>query len=139
MTVHHLRGLEKGHRFSPQGETIERAASAVHFRMPGPNLPTPSVNHRFWPVSGSMGGPVGLAKPYPRWRWRLWPCIRITSTGLAWPPAEADMQRHFGVAPQTVHQMVLNLDRARLLIERIPGKPRSIRVLGDPDSLPILN
>ncbi|MYH57990.1 MAG: hypothetical protein F4145_08350, partial [Boseongicola sp. SB0675_bin_26] len=28
----------------------------------------------------------------------------------------------------TVHQMVLNLDRARL-IERIPGTPRSIRVL----------
>ncbi len=53
------------------------------------------------------------------------------------PPAEADMQRYFGVTPPTVHQMVLNLDRARL-IERIPGKPRSIRVLVDPDSLPML-
>ena len=47
------------------------------------------------------------------------------------------MQKHFGVTPPTVHQMVLNLDRARL-IERIPGKPRSIRVLFSPDSLPIL-
>ncbi len=53
------------------------------------------------------------------------------------PPAEADMQRHFGVTPPTVHQMVLNLDRARL-IERVPGRPRSIRVLVDPGSLPIL-
>lgn len=53
------------------------------------------------------------------------------------PPAEADMQRHFGVTPPTVHQMVLNLDRARL-IERIPGTPRSIRVLVDPNRLPIL-
>ena len=53
------------------------------------------------------------------------------------PPAEADMQRHFGVTPPTVHQMVLNLDRAGL-IERIPGRPRSIRVLVDPDRLPKL-
>ena len=53
------------------------------------------------------------------------------------PPAEADMQRHFGVTPPTVHQMVLNLDRAGL-IERIPGKPRSIRVLVSQDSLPLL-
>lgn len=53
------------------------------------------------------------------------------------PPAEADMQRYFRVTPPTVHQMVLNLDRARL-IERIPGKARSIRLLIDPDLLPPL-
>ena len=53
------------------------------------------------------------------------------------PPAHADMQRHFGVTPPTVHQMVLNLDRAGL-IERIPGQPRTIRLLVSPESLPIL-
>lgn len=53
------------------------------------------------------------------------------------PSAEADMQRYFRVTPPTVHQMVLNLDRARL-IERTPGQPRSIRLLVSPDSLPTL-
>ena len=52
-------------------------------------------------------------------------------------PAEADMQRYFRVTPPTVHQMVLNLDRDRF-IERIPGKPRSIRVLVCPENLPAL-
>ena len=52
------------------------------------------------------------------------------------PPAEADMQRYFQVTPSTVHQMILGLDRIGL-IERIPGKSRSIRVL-DPHSLPAL-
>ena len=53
------------------------------------------------------------------------------------PPAEADMQRYFGVTPPTVHQMVINLDRVGL-IERTPGRPRSIRVLVNSDSLPAL-
>ena len=54
------------------------------------------------------------------------------------PPAEADMQRYFGVTPPTVHQMVLTLDR-RGLISRIPGRPRSIRVLVPFDGLPALD
>ena len=53
------------------------------------------------------------------------------------PSAEADMQRYFRVTPPTVHQMVLNLDRARL-IERTPGQPRSIRLLVSPECLPTL-
>ena len=39
------------------------------------------------------------------------------------PPAEADMQRYFRVAPPTVHQMVLTLE-ARGFIKRIPGRAR---------------
>ena len=31
------------------------------------------------------------------------------------PPAEADLQRHFGVSPPSVHQMVLTLERAGLI------------------------
>jgi len=52
-------------------------------------------------------------------------------------PAEADMQRHFGVTPPSVHQMVLTLERAGL-IRRQPGLARSIQVLVDPDRLPRL-
>ena len=53
------------------------------------------------------------------------------------PPAEADMQCHFGVTPPSVHQMVLTLERAGL-IRRQPGMARSIEVLVDPDRLPRL-
>lgn len=53
------------------------------------------------------------------------------------PPAEADMQRHFGVTPPTVHQMVLKLEELGL-IKRTPGKSRSIELLVPPEQLPIL-
>ena len=53
------------------------------------------------------------------------------------PPAEADIQRRFGVSPPSVHQMVLALERARL-INRQPGAPRSIEVLVPPEGLPLL-
>jgi Mn-dependent DtxR family transcriptional regulator len=53
------------------------------------------------------------------------------------PPAEADMQRHFRVTPPSVHQMVLNLEKAGL-IERTPGAARSIRIVVPPKELPYL-
>ena len=53
-------------------------------------------------------------------------------------PAQAELQRYFGVSPPTVHQMVLTLER-RGLIERTPGQARSLRVLLDPKSLPMLS
>ncbi|HZZ63351.1 MAG TPA: helix-turn-helix domain-containing protein [Roseiarcus sp.] len=53
------------------------------------------------------------------------------------PPAEADMQRRFGVTPPSVHQMILTLERAGL-IRRRPGAPRSIEVLVPPEDLPVL-
>jgi DNA-binding MarR family transcriptional regulator len=53
------------------------------------------------------------------------------------PPAEWEMQRHFGVSPPSVHQMVLTLERAGL-IRRQPGSPRSIEVLVSPKQLPVL-
>ncbi|MBI4527064.1 MAG: MarR family transcriptional regulator [Deltaproteobacteria bacterium] len=52
-------------------------------------------------------------------------------------PSEADMQAYFGVTPPTVHQMVLSLERKRL-IERTAGKARSIRVLLPGHELPEL-
>ena len=53
------------------------------------------------------------------------------------PPAEADIQRRFGVSAPSVHQMVLTLERAGL-IRRQPGAPRSIEVLVPAAKLPIL-
>jgi DNA-binding MarR family transcriptional regulator len=53
------------------------------------------------------------------------------------PPAEREMQRHFGVTPPSVHQMILTLERAGL-IRRQPGVPRSIEVLVPPEHLPVL-
>ncbi len=53
------------------------------------------------------------------------------------PPAEADLQRHFEVTPPSVHQMIVTLERGAL-IERKPGTPRSIRILIDPECLPVL-
>ena len=54
------------------------------------------------------------------------------------PPAEADMQRFFGVTPPTIHQMVLTLERAGF-IQRTPGAARSIKLIVPPESLPVLH
>src|SRR6202008_3665209 len=56
---------------------------------------------------------------------------------LGRPPAEADLQRHFQVTPPSVHQMVLNLQRAGL-IQPPPGLARSIKATVDPAALPPL-
>ncbi|GEC59492.1 DNA-binding MarR family transcriptional regulator [Bradyrhizobium japonicum] len=44
------------------------------------------------------------------------------------PPAETDMQRHFGVSPPSVHQMIVTLERNGL-IRRQAGAARSIEIL----------
>jgi DNA-binding MarR family transcriptional regulator len=46
------------------------------------------------------------------------------------PPAQADIQRFFRLTPPSVHQMLLTLERSRL-ISRRAGVPRSIAVLVD--------
>ena len=53
------------------------------------------------------------------------------------PPAEADLQKYFGVTPPTVHNMILTLEKHRL-IARVPGRARSIEVLVPRDGLPEL-
>jgi DNA-binding MarR family transcriptional regulator len=53
------------------------------------------------------------------------------------PPAEADMRRHFQVTAPSVHQMVIALEKARL-IKREPGAARSIQLLVAPEALPVL-
>lgn len=52
-------------------------------------------------------------------------------------PAEADMERYFGVTPPSVHRMVVELER-RGLIHRLPRQPRSIRLAIAPEQVPPL-
>ena len=52
-------------------------------------------------------------------------------------PAETDMQAYFKISPPSVHQMVLTLERNRL-IKRTPGESRSIRLLLAREDLPDL-
>jgi hypothetical protein len=53
------------------------------------------------------------------------------------PPAEADFQQYFKVSPPVVHQTILMLE-ARGLIDRVPGRPRSIRLRWGRADLPDL-
>jgi len=53
------------------------------------------------------------------------------------PPAEADIQRFFGVTPPSVHNMIMELERRRL-ITRIPRQARSIALSIPEDELPRL-
>jgi len=52
-------------------------------------------------------------------------------------PAEMDMQRFFRVTPPAVHRMVLVLEE-RGFVERVPGKARSLRILLEPEAMPML-
>jgi Mn-dependent DtxR family transcriptional regulator len=52
-------------------------------------------------------------------------------------PAEADMQTYFRVAASSVHTMVLTL-AAKGLIERIPQRGRTLRLLIPREQLPDL-
>jgi repressor LexA len=52
-------------------------------------------------------------------------------------PAQTDLQRYFSVTPPSVHQMVLQLEKLKL-ISRIPNKPRSLVVLLPEEQLPRL-
>ncbi len=53
------------------------------------------------------------------------------------PPSEADMQAYFRVTPPSVHAMILTL-AANGLVERDPGRGRSLRLLISRDDLPDL-
>jgi len=52
-------------------------------------------------------------------------------------PSEADFRDFFGTTPPTIHNMILKLE-TKGLIGRVPGEPRSIRLLIPPQGLPVL-
>ena len=56
---------------------------------------------------------------------------------FGWPPSEAEIQKKFQVSAPTVHQMILGLEK-RKLIRRMPKVARSIELLLPPEQLPIL-
>jgi DNA-binding MarR family transcriptional regulator len=53
------------------------------------------------------------------------------------PPSESDLRAYFGVAPPTVHQMIVRLEE-KGLIKRVPRQARTIEVLVPPEQLPPL-
>jgi len=53
------------------------------------------------------------------------------------PSSELDLQSYFQVSAPSIHNMVKTLER-NCLIEKIPGKVRSIRLLVSPEHLPLL-
>ena len=53
------------------------------------------------------------------------------------PPAETDIARFFGLAPPSVHRMIVELAE-RGLLAKIPGAARSLRVLVPRADLPEL-
>jgi hypothetical protein len=52
-------------------------------------------------------------------------------------PAESDLECYFQVSPPAIHGMIRTLERNGL-IERIPGRARSIRLVVQPEHLPRL-
>ena len=52
-------------------------------------------------------------------------------------PAESDLQSYFRVSAPSVHEMIKTLER-NALIERTPGRARSIRLFVKPEHLPRL-
>jgi repressor LexA len=55
-----------------------------------------------------------------------------------YPPAEADMQRFFEVSPPSVHALIVELEKKKL-IKRTPRQARSIGILLLPHQLPELH
>jgi Mn-dependent DtxR family transcriptional regulator len=53
-----------------------------------------------------------------------------------YPPAQADIQKYFGVSAPTVHQTILKLEIDEL-IRRTPRESRSLKVLIKTDELPL--
>ena len=78
-----------------------------------------------------------MKKPYTDKQGRYLAFIYYYTKVNGRAPAEADMERYFGVTPPSVHQMVLTLETKKL-IERTPGMGRSIRLLVAREELPDL-
>lgn len=53
------------------------------------------------------------------------------------PPAQADFQAYFGVTSATVHQMIMQLEKKKL-IQRQPNTPRAITVNIPSENIPML-
>lgn len=61
--------------------------------------------------------------------------IHEYTRGFGLPPAEAEIAAALGVSPPSVNQMVKTLEK-KGFIQRLPGVPRSIKILVPPDTIP---
>ena len=84
--------------------------------------------------------PTDPASPLPRWTERQGQYLAFiydyTKVNRQ-PPAETDIARFFGLAPPSVHRMVVELVE-RGLLAKTPGAARSLRVLVRRAELPEL-
>jgi DNA-binding MarR family transcriptional regulator len=93
----------------------------------------------FMEILDQIGAPVSSSSA-PRFTERQGQYLAFIATYTLLnrrPPAEADFQRFFQVTPPAVHQMIIELEK-RGLISRIPGQPRTIKVMLADDELPRL-
>jgi hypothetical protein len=86
---------------------------------------------------GPEPGHASSKPPFTQKQGQYLAFIHAYTLVLGRPPAEADLPRHFCVAPPSVHQMLITLEREQL-IRRQPGTARSIQLLIDPSTLPPL-
>ena len=104
-----------------------------------PGAPRYAVVIAHAPLTSTLGG-LSVSDISEQWtevQGQYLAFIRAYSLVNGRAPAEADMQRFFGVTPPSVHQMVLTLE-GRGLIARTVGAARSIRVLVPAEHLPSL-
>lgn len=84
--------------------------------------------------------PTAPVSPPPRWTERQGQYLAFiydyTKVNRQ-PPAETDIARFFGLAPPSVHRMVVELVE-RGLLAKTPGAARSLRVLVRRTELPEL-
>ena len=100
--------------------------------------PTPNANLRNSTGSSDPGSTTMSARHEPQKSSRELGTLEHAYTPVnGRPPAQANIQRFFQVTPPSVHQMLLTLERERL-ISRRPGMPRNIAVLVDRADLPAL-
>jgi len=79
-----------------------------------------------------------LKPPYTEKQGQYLTFIHRYTKKRGYPPAESDIQMHFGVSGPTIHQMIVRLE-ALGLIERTPYTARSIRILLPEDQMPTAN
>jgi Mn-dependent DtxR family transcriptional regulator len=78
-----------------------------------------------------LGGLLQAILPYTEKQGQYLAFIYYYSKINRNPPAEADMQKFFGVSAPSVHRMLVDLERKNL-IQRKPGQARSVRILLPP-------
>jgi len=77
---------------------------------------------------------AGLTKPQGQYVAFIYYYTKVNGR----PPAERDIQRHFGTTAPAVHDMVLYLEK-RGAIEREPWTARSLRLLAPEEEIPRLD